>query len=129
MEACSRPDLPRTLLQPAFRLRRRMLDRFDAKLDGAFGLLDRETLLARLRAVLPGERLIATTEAMRPYESEGRAAYRSLPAADALAADPAVGAGVLTICRELGVPVVARGAGTGLSGGALPFPGSVLLAL
>jgi glycolate oxidase len=38
-------------------------------------------------------------------------------------------AAVLRVCRELGAPVVARGAGTGLSGGALPFPGSVLLAL
>src|SRR5271154_933259 len=129
MEACSRPDLPRTLLQPAFRLRRRMLDRFDAKLDGAFGLLDRETLLARLRQVLPGDRLIATAESMRPYESDGLAAYRSLPAAVALPADADEAAAVLKICRELGVPVVARGAGTGLSGGALPFPGSVLLAL
>src|SRR5580698_3782327 len=106
-----------------------MLDRFDAKLDGAFGLLDRETLLARLRQVLPGDRLIATAESMRPYESDGLAAYRSLPAAVALPADADEAAAVLKVCRELGVPVVARGAGTGLSGGALPFPGSVLLAL
>jgi len=106
-----------------------MLDRFDPKLDGAFGLLDRETLLARLRGVLPGDRLIATPESMRPYESDGLAAYRSLPAAVALPADADEAAAVLNICRELGVPVVARGAGTGLSGGALPFPGSVLLGL
>src|SRR5580698_8084197 len=106
-----------------------MLDRFDAKLDGAFGVLDRETLLARLRAALPGDRLIASTEAMRPYESDGLAAYRSLPAVVAMPADADEAAAVLKVCRELGVPVVVRGAGTGLSGGALPFPGSVLLAL
>jgi glycolate oxidase len=106
-----------------------MLDKFEAKLDGAFGLLDRETLLARLRAVLPGDRLIASTESMRPYESDGLAAYRSLPAAVALPANADEAAAVLKVCRELGVPVVARGAGTGLSGGALPFPGSVLLGL
>ena len=64
-----------------------MLDQFDAKLDGAFGLLDRETLLARLRSVVPGERLIASPEMMKPYESDGLAAYRSLPAAVALPAD------------------------------------------
>jgi glycolate oxidase len=79
--------------------------------------------------VLPGEGLIVSPESMRPYESDGLAAYRSLPAAVALPADAGEAAAVLKICRELGVPVVARGAGTGLSGGALPFPGSVLLAL
>ena len=106
-----------------------MLDRFEAKLDGAFDAVDRGELVRRLGAVLPGERLIVSAESMRPYESDGLAAYRSLPAAVALPADADEAAGVLKICRELGVPVVARGAGTGLSGGALPFPGSVLLAL
>ncbi len=106
-----------------------MLDRFEAKLDGAFDAVDRDELVRRLGAVLPGERLIVSAESMRPYESDGLAAYRSLPVAVALPADAAEAAGVLKICRELGVPVVARGAGTGLSGGALPFPGSVLLAL
>ena len=106
-----------------------MLDRFEAKLDGAFDLVDRESWSDGCGAVLPGERLIVSAESMRPYESDGLAAYRSLPAAVALPADAAEAAGVLKICRELGVPVVARGAGTGLSGGALPFPGSVLLAL
>jgi glycolate oxidase len=106
-----------------------MLDRFEAKLDGAFDAVDRARLVARLAAVLPGDRLISSAESMRPYESDGLAAYRSLPAAVALPADVGEAAAVLKICRELGVPVVARGAGTGLSGGALPFPGSVLLAL
>ena len=106
-----------------------MLDRFDPKLDGAFEPVSRETLLRRLRAILPTERLIASTEGMRPYESDGLAAYRSLPAVVALPVDADEVAAVLKVCRELGAPVVARGAGTGLSGGALPFPGSVLLAL
>ena len=106
-----------------------MLDRFDARLDGAFEAVDRERLVARLTAVLPGDRLIVSQESMRPYESDGLAAYRSLPAAVALPADAGEAAAVLKICRDLGVPVVARGAGTGLSGGALPYPGSVLLAL
>ena len=106
-----------------------MLDRFDPKLDGAFDAVDREALLRRLRRILPAERLIASTEGMRPYESDGLAAYRSLPAAVALPADAGEVAAVLKVCRDLGAPVVARGAGTGLSGGALPFPGSVLLAL
>ncbi|HEY2708069.1 MAG TPA: FAD-linked oxidase C-terminal domain-containing protein [Caulobacteraceae bacterium] len=106
-----------------------MLDRFDPKLDGAFDPVDRAQLIARLAAVLPGDRLIVSPESMKPYESDGLAAYRSLPAAVALPADADEAAKVLKICRDLGAPVVARGAGTGLSGGALPFPGSVLLAL
>ena len=106
-----------------------MLDRFDPKLDGAFDAVEREELPRRLRRVLPAERLIASTEGMRPYESDGLAAYRSLPAVVALPADADEVVAVLKVCRELGAPVVARGAGTGLSGGALPFPGSVLLAL
>jgi glycolate oxidase len=106
-----------------------MLDRFDPKLDGAFDPADRAQLLRRLGALLPGDRLIASAESMRPYESDGLAAYRSLPLAVALPADADEAAAVLKLCREMAVPVVARGAGTGLSGGALPFPGSVLLAL
>src|SRR5215472_1357849 len=106
-----------------------MLDRFDPKLDPTFEPVDRETLLARLSAILPPDQLIVSAESMRPYETDGLAAYRALPAAVALPADADEVAAVLKVCRELGAPVVARGAGTGLSGGALPFPGSVLLAL
>ena len=106
-----------------------MLDRFDPKLDGAFEGAGAEVLLKRLAAILPADRLIASTEGMRPYESDGLAAYRSLPAAVALPVNADEVAAVLRLCAELGAPVVARGAGTGLSGGALPFPGSVLLAL
>ncbi len=106
-----------------------MLDRFESRLDGEFAEVDRARLLERLAAALPPHRLIATPESMRPYETDGLAAYRSLPAAVALPADADEAGAVLRACRELGVPVVARGAGTGLSGGALPFPGCVLLAL
>ena len=106
-----------------------MLDRFDPKLDPTFGPVNREALIRRLSAILPSDRLITSVESMRPYESDGLAAYRSLPAVVALPADADEVAAVLKVCREFGTPVVARGAGTGLSGGALPFPGSVLLAL
>jgi glycolate oxidase len=106
-----------------------MLDRFDPKLDPQFAAVDRATLLARLAAVLPAGSLIASDEGMRPYETDGLAAYKSLPAAVALPVDADEVAAVLKVCAELGAPVVARGAGTGLSGGALPFPGGVLLGL
>jgi glycolate oxidase len=66
---------------------------------------------------------------MRVYESDGLAAYRGLPGLVALPRTAGEVRAVLATCAELGVPVVARGAGTGLSGGALPFPGCVLLSL
>jgi glycolate oxidase len=106
-----------------------MLDRFDPKLDGSFAPVDRERLLAALQAAMPRGQVIASVESMRVYETDGLSAYRSLPAAVALPADAGEVAAVLKACHALGAPVVARGAGTGLSGGALPFPGGVLLGL
>ncbi len=106
-----------------------MLDRFDAALDPTFAPVDRARLIARLAAILPAERLITQVEGMRVYESDGLAAYRGMPGVVALPDDTAEVAAILRVCGELGVLVVARGAGTGLSGGALPFPGSVLLSL
>src|SRR5581483_2071371 len=106
-----------------------MLDRFDPKLDPTFAPVDRAQLIARLAAVLPPASLITSTEGLRPYETDGLAAYRSLPSIVALPANADEAAAVLKVCSELGAPVVARGAGTGLSGGALPFPGGVLLGL
>jgi glycolate oxidase len=106
-----------------------VLDQFDPKLDPQFPSVDRARLLAALAAVLPGDGLIAKAEGLRVYENDGLAAYRGAPAAVALPRTRDEVAGVLRVCRELGVPVVARGAGTGLSGGALPSPGCVLLTL
>jgi glycolate oxidase len=106
-----------------------MLDRFDPRLDAQFAPVDRGRLLSALARVLPADGLIAKPEGMRVYETDGLAAYRGMPAAVALPRATEEVAAVLKVCRDLGVPVVARGAGTGLSGGALPFPGSVLLTL
>lgn len=106
-----------------------MLDQFDAQLDAKFTAIDPARLKAVLRPLLPPDGLITETEGLRPYESDGLAAYRSLPAAVAMPETVEQVQGVLKACSELGVPVVARGAGTGLSGGALPFPGCVLLSL
>jgi len=104
-----------------------MLDRFDPDVDPTFPPVDPRRLAAALGAVLPPDRLILTTEGMRPYEADALAAYRSLPGAVALPADASEVRAVLRVCRELGVPLVPRGAGTGLSGGALPYPGGVLM--
>ena len=106
-----------------------MLDQFDNSLDPTFPPVDAVTVFARLSAVLPADGLITRIEGMRVYESDGLAAYRGLPLGVALPRDADQVRAVLRVCFELGVPVVARGAGTGLSGGALPSPGCILLSL
>ncbi len=91
--------------------------------------VDRETLVGRLREILPGESLLDETEAMRPYETDGLAAYRQLPLVVAVPESVEQVRAVLRVCHELAVPVVARGAGTSLSAGALPHPQGVLLSM
>jgi glycolate oxidase len=97
--------------------------------DQDFSDVDRVALLAALAGVLPAAALLAEHEDLKPYECDGLSAYRRLPLAIALPADEAQVVAVLKICHRLGVPVVARGAGTGLSGGALPHPHGVVLSL
>ncbi|MYN03528.1 FAD-binding protein [Pseudoduganella sp. DS3] len=84
-------------------------------------------VLAALRAALPPSSVLSDTEDTRPYECDGLTAYRQLPLAVALPADEAQVLAVLNICREFKVPIVPRGAGTGLSGGAMPIEGGVVL--
>ena len=83
----------------------------------------------RLAAILPAASVLSREEDTRPYECDGLSAYRQLPMVVALPANEAEVAAVLRLCHELKVPVVARGAGTGLSGGALPMGDGVLLSL
>jgi glycolate oxidase len=78
---------------------------------------------------LPAESVLAQDEALRPYECDGLTAYRQLPLVAVLPETVEEVQQVLRICRERRVPVVARGAGTGLSGGALPLADGVLLSL
>jgi glycolate oxidase len=106
-----------------------MLDRFDPRLDASFAPVSKDRLIRGLRAILPASGLLTEAEALRPYECDGLSAYRGPPLAVALPETTEQARRVLMLCSELGVPVVARGAGTGLSGGALPFPSSVVLSL
>ena len=80
-----------------------------------------------LAALLPAENLKIAEEDMRPYECDGLSMYRALPKCVALPADEAQLAAVMQLCHAHRVPVVARGAGTGLSGGAMPSPDALLL--
>src|SRR5487761_2366286 len=98
----------------------------------SFRLLDplRQTAAVKaLRAILPAEAVLYQHEDTKPYECDGLSAYRELPMVVALPQNEDEVGRVLRACRELKLPVVARGAGTGLSGGALPHAKGVLLSL
>lgn len=77
--------------------------------------------------MLPRDCLKVADEDMRPYECDGLSMYRALPKCVALPEDEKQLTEVMRICHAHRVPVVARGAGTGLSGGAMPDPNAVLL--
>jgi glycolate oxidase len=85
--------------------------------------------IARLRALLPPDSLLTAPEDTRPFESDGLSAYRATPDAVALPENEAQVAAILRLCHQEQVAVVARGAGTGLSAGALPVGGALLLVL
>jgi glycolate oxidase len=85
--------------------------------------------LAALQPLLPAHALLWHTEDTVPYECDGLTAYRRTPLLVALPENDAQVAAVLRCCHELKLPVVARGAGTGLSGGALPHEMGVTLSL
>lgn len=94
-----------------------------------FASVDKVALIEALSRLLqPGE-LLYDAEDLRPYECDGLTMYRQLPLAVVLPSTEAQVVDVLKLCRAQGVPVVARGAGTGLSGGALPHARGVLLSL
>ncbi|MDQ3186710.1 MAG: FAD-binding protein [Pseudomonadota bacterium] len=86
-------------------------------------------LVTKLRTFLPPEAVLHETEDLRPYECDGLSAYRQAPMIVVLPQTENEVAEILKICHAAKIPVVARGAGTGLSGGALPHAEGVLLAL
>ncbi|WP_341704859.1 FAD-linked oxidase C-terminal domain-containing protein [Ferrovibrio sp.] len=92
-------------------------------------LAQRETLIAGLRKIVPGEGVIVDETSLRAYECDGLTAYRQLPLVAVLPQDTAQVSEVLKLCDRLQVKVVPRGAGTSLSGGALPLADGVLLGL
>jgi glycolate oxidase len=92
-------------------------------------LARRDEVVAALRAIVPGEGVIASERAMKPYESDGLTAYRQLPMVVVLPETTEQVARILRYCHEQGIKVVPRGAGTSLSGGALPLGDGVLLGM
>ncbi len=91
--------------------------------------VDRSIVLEMLRAVLPETSVIADAAGMRPYECDGLTAIREQPWLVVLPETEQQVAQVVRICAEHGVPIVPRGAGTGLSGGARPANDGVVLGL
>lgn len=89
----------------------------------------KEQVVLALRAVVPPHCVLSREEETRPYECDGLSLYRSLPMAVVLPESEAQIQNILKVCKRLNVPVVARGAGTGLSGGAMPHAQGVLLGL
>jgi len=90
---------------------------------------DKQALLTALRCILPADAVLCETEDLRPYECDGLSAYRELPMVVCLPHTIEQVQAILRVCHKMQVPVVARGAGTGLSGGALPLKNGVLLSL
>ncbi|HVD29506.1 MAG TPA: FAD-linked oxidase C-terminal domain-containing protein [Mycobacteriales bacterium] len=86
-----------------------------------------DALAARLRAELGREKVIDDRQELRTYECDGLAHYKVIPALVVLPETTAEVAAVVAACAEAGVPFVARGSGTGLSGGALPHADGVLV--
>ena len=84
-------------------------------------------LVARLKTVLPADAVIEDEAETRAYECDALAAYRCPPLVAVLPATTQEVSDVLRICHDMGVPVVPRGAGTSLAGGALPTADSVIL--
>ena len=91
--------------------------------------MDLSQLEKALREFLPDDAMITQNEGLRVYESDGLTAYRQRPGMVLLPRDVDEVVRIMKLCHDGEIPVVARGAGTGLSGGALPLEHGVLLSL
>lgn len=89
----------------------------------------RQQLQEKFAVFLPTDSILVEEEDLYPYECDGLSAYRQLPLICVLPHTVNDVQQIMRICSELSVPIVARGAGTGLSGGALPLSDGVLLSL
>ena len=98
------------------------------EVDGAV-LARRERIVAALRTMVPGEGVIASEREMKPYETDGLTAYHQPPMVVVLPETTEQVSAVLRYCHDEGIKVVPRGAGTSLSGGALPLADGVLLGM
>src|ERR1051325_4009597 len=92
-------------------------------------LARRDKIVAALRTIVPGEGVIASEREMKPFETDGLTAYHQLPMVVVLPETTEQVSQVLAFCHAEGIKVVRGGAGTSLSGGALPLADGVLLGM
>ncbi len=92
-------------------------------------LARRKKIIAAMRKIVPGEGVITDAQTLRAYESDGLTAYRQLPMIVVLPETTEQVSRILAYCQEEGVKIVPRGAGTSLSGGALPLADAITLGL
>lgn len=102
---------------------------YDERIDGELQSFEKSDIIADLQQSAPTLTLLHREEDLHPFECDGLAAYRVLPMLVALPETLEQVQTLLKRCHALGVPVVTRGAGTGLSGGALPLERGVLLVM
>ena len=102
---------------------------YDEVVDGVLSNHDKGALVAELQTLLPDMELLHAKEDLRPFECDGLAAYRATPMMVALPARIDQVQTLLRFASARQVPVVARGAGTGLSGGAMPLEKGILLVM
>src|SRR5579884_2390528 len=86
-------------------------------------------VVAELRAIVSDEGLIAEHGQLLTYETDGLTSYKQTPSLVVLPTSTEQVQGVVRVCHREGIPFVPRGSGTGLSGGALPVPGCVVIGL
>ena len=86
-------------------------------------------LVKQLQSILPSHAILSSEEQLRPYECDGLTAYKQLPIAVVIPDTVEQVQKIMQLCCQLQVPVVARGAGTGLSGGALPLANGLVISL
>jgi glycolate oxidase len=92
-------------------------------------LSKREAIVSALREIVPGEGVVADADELRAYECDGLSAYRAVPMAVVLPETTEQVAAILRLCDQERIKVVPRGAGTSLSGGALPLTDGIVLGL
>ncbi|MDD2002025.1 glycolate oxidase subunit GlcD [Pseudomonas putida] len=102
---------------------------YDERIDGALTRVDKGRLLDQLHSALPDMEILHSLEDLKPYECDGLSAYRVVPLLVVLPERMEQVQTLLKVCHRMKVPVVARGSGTGLSGGALPLEQGVLLVM
>ena len=88
-----------------------------------------QPLLSLLAKLLPISSLLTSEEALKPYECDGLSVYRGLPLAVALPETIEQAQAIIQLCQQHHTPIIARGAGTGLAGGAMPTKGAIVLSL